>query len=140
MSIHAGFVAFLQTLKMAAKWQLVSIPAAATIRSDCSGPFYPHVTGQTSICHWCPPGCFSLKSADLFGCFNLKMRHEHSRSHSLTKGIQELCERPKAPLTVEQQHRRYARRRRLPDWAWGIVVGLFVSAVVVGSILFGQAR
>jgi len=68
------------------------------------------------------------------------MRNDDSRSYSLAKGIQELCERPQAPLSVAEQHRRYSRRRRLPDWAWGIVVGLIVSAVVVGAILLAQAR
>jgi len=68
------------------------------------------------------------------------MRHEESRARSLAKVIQELCERPQPPLSVEQQHRRYRRRRQLPDWAWGVVVGLLVSAAVVMAILLVQKR
>ena len=68
------------------------------------------------------------------------MRNEESRSYSLAKVIQELCERPSAPLSVEQQHRRYRRRRRLPDWSWGIVVGLLVSGAVVTAMLLAQNR
>jgi len=51
-----------------------------------------------------------------------------------------LCERPQAPLSVAEQRRRYRRRRRLPDWAWGVAVGLFVSAAVVVAILLAQQR
>jgi hypothetical protein len=42
-----------------------------------------------------------------------------------------MCDRPARPLTVAEQRRRYRRRKRLPDWAWGLVVGFLVSAAVV---------
>lgn len=66
------------------------------------------------------------------------MRHEESRSPNLAKVIQDFCERPAVPLSVEEQRRRYRPRRRLPDWVWGVAVGLLVSAVVVTAILLGQ--
>lgn len=67
-----------------------------------------------------------------------KMPNEEPRSHSFVKVIQELCEQPQAPLSVHEQRRRYRFRRRLPDWTWGVAVGLLVSAAVVIAILLTQ--
>jgi hypothetical protein len=68
------------------------------------------------------------------------MSDDEPRAHTFAKVIQELCERPPVPLSVEEQRRRYRQRRRLPDWAWGIVVGLLVSGAVVATILLVQNR
>ena len=68
------------------------------------------------------------------------MPDDEPRAHTFVKVIQEICERPAAPLSVEEQRRRYRRRRGVPDWVWGIVVGLLVSGAVVAAILLGQNR
>jgi len=66
------------------------------------------------------------------------MPGEESHNNNFAKVIQELCERSSAPLSVEEQRRRYRRRRKLPDWVWGVVVGLLVSAAVVVAMVFSQ--
>jgi type VI protein secretion system component VasF len=46
-----------------------------------------------------------------------------------------MCERSGRPLTVAEQRRRYRRRKRLPDWVWGVLVGLALSGVLVMAML-----
>jgi len=66
------------------------------------------------------------------------MHHEDSPSGNLARAVLELCSRPPAPLSPEEQRRRYRHRRGLPDWFWGVLVGLLVSAALVVAFLLTQ--